>query len=38
MTAIILIEETNGKRPLGRHGRRWEYIIKWILKNVMGVE
>jgi hypothetical protein len=24
----VLIGKTEGKRPLGRHGRRWEDIIR----------
>jgi hypothetical protein len=24
----VLVGKSEGKRPLGRHGRRWEYNIK----------
>jgi len=26
----VLVEKPEGKRPLGRHRRRWENNIKWI--------
>jgi hypothetical protein len=32
----ILVGKSEGKRPLGRPGRRWEDNIKWILKKWNG--
>jgi hypothetical protein len=29
----ILVERTDGKRPLGRPRRRWEITLNWIFKN-----
>jgi hypothetical protein len=29
----ILMERPEGKRPLGRHRRRWEDNIKWMLEK-----
>jgi hypothetical protein len=29
----VLVEKPEGKRPLGRHRRRWENYIKWIFSN-----
>jgi hypothetical protein len=28
-----LVEKPEWRRPLGRHGRRWELIVKWTLKK-----
>jgi hypothetical protein len=30
----ILVEKPEGKRPLGRHRRRWEYNIKIYLGKI----
>ena len=30
----ILVGKPEGKRPLGRHRRRWDYIIKMDLQEV----
>jgi hypothetical protein len=30
----ILVGKLEGKRPLKRHGHRWEVIVKWILKEI----
>jgi hypothetical protein len=32
----ILVGKSEGKRPLGRPGRRWENNIKWISRSGMG--
>jgi len=32
----VLVGKYEGKRPLGRLGRRWEDNIKWISKSRMG--
>jgi hypothetical protein len=38
MRKKILVEEPEGKRPLGRPRRRWWVILKWILaKSVLRV-
>jgi len=34
----ILVGKPEGKRPLGRPRRRWEYNIKIALREVGGVE
>ena len=31
-----LVGKSEGKRPLGRHRRRWEVILKWIFKKWDG--
>ena len=30
----VLVGKPEGKRPIGRHGRRWEYDIKMYLREV----
>jgi hypothetical protein len=30
---VIFVGITEGNRPLGRPGRKWQLIIKWILKK-----
>jgi hypothetical protein len=30
----FLVEKLEGKRPLGRPGRMWEYNIKWDLRKI----
>ena len=32
----VLVGKPEGKRPLGRHKRRWEVILKWIFKKWDG--
>jgi hypothetical protein len=32
----ILVEESEGKRPLGRPMPRWEYNTEWILGTLGG--
>jgi hypothetical protein len=32
----VLVEKSEGKRPLGRPRRRWEYNIKMYLQEVGG--
>jgi hypothetical protein len=33
---IILVATLEGKRPLGRHGRRWEDNIRMDLRETVG--
>jgi hypothetical protein len=30
-TQEVLVRKSEGKRPFGRHRRRWEIILEWIL-------
>jgi hypothetical protein len=32
----ILVEKPEGDRPLRRHRRKWEIILKWILNRIEG--
>jgi len=32
----VLVGKPEGKRPLGRPGRRWEIILKWIFGKWEG--
>jgi hypothetical protein len=32
----VLVRKPEGKRLLGRPGRRWENILNWILKPYVG--
>ena len=34
----VLVGKPVGKRPLGRHRRRWEIILRWIFRKWEGVE
>jgi hypothetical protein len=33
----VLVGKPEGKRPLGRLRRRWEYNIKWMFRKLEGV-
>ena len=33
----VLTGKPEGKRPLGRPRRRWEVILRWILRKLEGV-
>jgi hypothetical protein len=33
----VLVDKSEGKKPLGRLRRRWEVILKWIFKKWTGL-